>query len=99
MQLCRALGVSKEGGRGLIAASFPSPPVGEGGSRRLPDEGLYQPRGPSPVSPPLRDGDPPSPTRGEGKRVRGAHEIFLVLAIAGEFSRPHRAQSEKRPCR
>jgi glutathione S-transferase len=36
--------------------------------------------------------------KGEGKRMRGRPmKILLLLAIAGEFSRPHRAQSEKRP--
>jgi hypothetical protein len=62
-------GLGKEGqGRSGAGCSVPSPLVGEGGARSAPDEGsVSADRDPSPGSPLLRTGDPPSPTRGEGK--------------------------------
>ena len=68
--------------------------------REAPDEGSHPRRQPLTRLDRLRR-DPPSPTRGEGKRQCGSasHEILLLLAIAGEFSRSHRAQSEKCPGR
>jgi hypothetical protein len=61
----------------------PSPLVGEGAERSEAGEGLspYTPqpeRNPSPVSPPLRVGDPPSPTGGEGTRS-ALHTSKLAL--------------------
>src|SRR5215203_727827 len=56
---------------------FPSPLVGEGGAKRRMRGSLnWGARGenPSPVSPPLRVVDPPSPTRGEGKRKKAPVE-------------------------
>ena len=82
---------------GPRAAFFPSPLVGEGGARSAPDEGsLSAETDPSPVSRCFASTIHPLP-QGERGRERGVpHEILLLLAIAGEFSRAHRAQSEKR---
>ena len=72
LQLRRASGLAQEGGRGVgasrSAACLSFSPCGRRW-REAPDEGsLSAEADPSPVSNELRSFDPPSPTRGEGKK-------------------------------
>src|ERR1700730_11294318 len=77
---------SPAGGEGNAAGAgaFPSPLAGEGGSRRLPDEGFY-PRAICPLSQPLTPLNlwlacvMPSPARGEGIATGTASYILLLL--------------------
>ena len=103
---------------GPDSSSFPSPLVGEGGAAKsVRMRGLQSAEQTPHPSRRASRIDPPSPTRGEGRKAEPhdsspsgdrrralacgvrSIEILLLLAIAGEFSRSHRAQSEKCPGR